>query len=98
MKRYEGLFILNTAGNEEGVDEILDRVSKTIVDKGGKVEEVRKLEHRSFARVADKKHPSGFYATVVFEMAPEVVGTLNADFDRNTEVFRLLVSNCPSPE
>ena len=56
MKRYEGLFILNTAGKEEGVKDALDKISADIVTAGGKVETVQKMERKGFARVADKKH------------------------------------------
>jgi len=38
VKRYEGLFILNTAGKEEGVKEALDKISAEITAVGGKVE------------------------------------------------------------
>ena len=38
MKRYEGLFVLNTAGKEEGVKEAIDRVTNEITAAGGKVE------------------------------------------------------------
>ena len=54
MKRYEGLFILNTAGKEEGVKEALDKISNEIVAVGGKVETVQKMDRKPFARIADK--------------------------------------------
>ena len=61
MKRYEGLFILNTAGREENVKELIDGVTTEITSAGGKIETVQKLDKRPFARVADKRHASGFY-------------------------------------
>ena len=67
MKRYEGLFILNTAGKEEGVNSALDKISSEISSAGGKVETVQKMDKRNFTRVADKKHSSGFYVNVIFE-------------------------------
>jgi ribosomal protein S6 len=42
MKRYEGLFILNLAGREEGVKDALDKISAEIESAGGKVETVQK--------------------------------------------------------
>ena len=54
MKRYEGLFILNISGKEDGVKDTLDKVSSDITAAGGKVETVQKMDKKSFARVADK--------------------------------------------
>ena len=59
MKRYEGLFILNTSGKEEGVKDALDKISADISAAGGKVETVQKMEKKTFARVADNKHTAG---------------------------------------
>ncbi len=66
MKRYEGLFVLNTAGKEEGVKEAIDRVTNELTAAGAKVETVQKMDRRTFARVADKKHGAGFYVNVIF--------------------------------
>ena len=37
MKRYEGLFILNTAAKEEGVKDVIDKITKEIEAAGGQV-------------------------------------------------------------
>ena len=90
MKRYEGLFILNIAGREEGIKDITDRISDEINKAGGKVETVQKMDKRSFSRVADKKHTTGFYVNVIFEGGPDLVSVLNTRFATNEEVFRVL--------
>ena len=54
MKRYEGLFILNTAGKEENIKDALDKISADITAVGGKIETVQKMERKPFARVAEK--------------------------------------------
>jgi len=56
MKRYEGLFILNTQAKEEGIKDALDKISAEISSAGGKVETVQKMDRKNFARIADKKH------------------------------------------
>ena len=38
MKRYEGLFILETAAKEEGIKDAIDKISAEITTLGGKVE------------------------------------------------------------
>ncbi len=98
MKRYEGLFILNTAGKDEGIKDALDKISNDIVAAGGKVETIQKMDRKPFARVADKKHSSGFYANVIFTGAPAVIAQLQSKFSLNTEVFRVLFTESPEPK
>ena len=69
MKRYEGLFILNTSGKEEGVKDALDKISADIAAAGGKVETVQKMDKKSFARVADKKFTAPAFTRTSFSPA-----------------------------
>ena len=98
MKRYEGLFILNTSGKEESIKEALDKVSNEISTAGGKVETVQKMEKKSFARVADKRFASGFYANVIFNGTPAIIGALQKKFALNEEIFRVLFTESPEPK
>ncbi len=95
MKRYEGLFILNTAGKEEGIKDALDKISADIAMAGGKIETVQKMERKPFARVSDKKHTAGFYANVIFTCAPALIATLRSKFALNEEVFRVIFTDSP---
>jgi ribosomal protein S6 len=98
VKRYEGLFILNTAGKEEAVKDTLDKVEADIVAAGGKVETVQKMERKSFARVADKKHIAGFYANVIFNAPETIIAQLNSKFSLNEEIFRVIFTDSPEPK
>lgn len=98
MKRYEGLFILNTAGKEETLKETIDKISADIVAAGGKVETVQKMDKKSFSRVADRKHASGFYVNVIFESEPTAVTQLRHRFSTNDDVFRVLFTLSPAPK
>ncbi len=98
MKRYEGLFILNTAGREEGIKEMIDKISAEITSVGGKIETVQKMDKRPFSRVADKKFSSGFYVNVIFEGQPSTIAQLHSRFALNEEVFRVLFSTAPVPK
>ena len=97
MKRYEGLFILNTAGKEEGVTDLIEKLRSDINAVGGKVETVQKMDKRPFSRVADKKHSSGFYLNVIFEASPGAIAPLRAKFALNADVFRVSFTNAPTP-
>jgi ribosomal protein S6 len=98
MKKYEGLFILNLAGREEGVKDALDKISADITTVGGKVETVQKMDKKAFARVADKRHASGFYANIIFDATPAVVAQLQNKFTLNADVFRVLFTQVPEPK
>src|SRR6476620_10032442 len=90
VKKYEGLFILNTAGKEENVKELIDKVTEEISHSGGKVETVQKMDKRQFSRVADKKYNSGFYVNVIFDSEPGNIAHMRSSFALNQAVFRVL--------
>jgi ribosomal protein S6 len=98
VKRYEGLFILNTAGKEEALKDTLDKVEAEIVAAGGKVETVQKMERKTFARVADKKHGAGFYANVIFNAPETIIAPLNSKFALSEDVFRVIFTASPEPK
>ena len=98
MKRYEGLFILNTSGKEEGIKEAIDKISEEFVSAGAKVETVQKMDRKNFTRVADKKYTSGFYVNVIFTSPPAAIAPLCSRFGLNEEVFRVLISESPEPK
>ena len=93
MKRYEGLFILNTAGKEEGVNDLVEKIKSEIVAQGASVETVQKMEKRAFTRVSDRnKLKEGYYVNFIFEAGPEVIRKLQTHFAMNEDVFRTLFS------
>jgi len=98
MKRYEGLFILNTAGKEEGIPETLDKISADISAAGGKVETVQKMDRKNFARIADKKYSAGFYANIIFNSPPATITALRSKFTLNDDVFRVLFTESSEPK
>jgi ribosomal protein S6 len=98
VKRYEGLFILDTAGKEETIKDTIDKISAEITSLGGKVETVQKMDKRSFMRVANKKFTSGFYVNVIFEVQPSVIDQVKRRFTNNQEVFRVLFTEAPAPK
>ncbi|MCX6896686.1 MAG: 30S ribosomal protein S6 [Verrucomicrobia bacterium] len=98
MKRYEGLFILNVAGKEDGITDAINKISAEIAAAGGKVETVQKMDKKNFARVADKRNVSGFYANVIFTSAPKAIAALRSKFSLNEEIFRVLFTEAPEPK
>jgi ribosomal protein S6 len=93
VKRYEGLFILNTAGKEEGIKETIDKITAEITASGGKVETVQKMDKKQFARVSDKRHTAGFYVNVIFEGQPGLLDQLQHRFAMSPDVYRVIFTN-----
>lgn len=98
MKRYEGLFILNIAGKEEGIKDVIDKVEAEITSAGGKVETVQKMEKRPFTRVADKKYTSGYYVNIIFEGPEAAIAPLRTKFALSEDVFRVVITVAPEPK
>ncbi len=96
MKRYEGLFILDTAGKEETIKDTIDKISNEITALGGKVETVQKMDKKPFARVANKRHSAGFYVNIIFESEPPLLEQLKHRLAMNNEVFRVMFSAAPA--
>lgn len=92
MKRYEGLFILNTAGREEGGKDIVEKVAAELTAAGCVLETTQKMDKKSFSRVADKRHTGGFYANFIFSAEPAVIAQLHHRFALNPDVFRIQVT------
>ena len=101
MKKYEGLFILNIAGKEEGLKETLDKVTEIISAAGGKIGTLQRMEKRPFSRVADKKFNAGYYANVIFEIEPSALAGLKTKLMLCKEVFRVVFTHAaavPPPQ
>ena len=98
MKRYEGLFILNTAAKEEGIKDVIDKISAEITSAGGKVETVQKMDKKTFTRVADRKHTAGFYVNVIFEADPASIAPLRTRLNSSDDLFRVIFTNAPAPK
>lgn len=98
MRKYEGLFILNMAGREDGLKETVDRLTTEITNLGVKIETVQKMEKKPFSRVADKRVKEGHYVNFIFSADPAVAEKLSRHFDLDEEVFRILISKAPEPK
>jgi ribosomal protein S6 len=98
MKKYEGLFILDTAGKEEGVKDVIDKIEAELTAAGVKVETVQRMEKKPFTRVANKRFSAGYYVNIIFESTPAVVTQLRSKFVLNEDVFRVMFTVAPEPK
>lgn len=85
--RYEGLLILNVAGTEESAKEIIDRLEGEFKKEGAQVEQVQKMDRRSFTYSAGPLN-SGYYVNFVFHGEPAIIERLKAKFRLDEDVYR----------
>jgi ribosomal protein S6 len=95
MKRYEGLFILDLAGKEEGIKEVVDKVTAEITSAGGRVETVQKMDKKPFARNARSGQSAGHFVNIIFEAKASAVPDLRARFKLAADVVRVLFTEVP---
>ncbi len=85
--RYEGLFVLNIKGTEEGAKEVIERLEGEFKKEGARVEQVQKMDRRQFTYVAGKLD-AGYYVNFVFQAEPTAIDKLRARFNLDEEVYR----------
>jgi ribosomal protein S6 len=98
VKRYEGLFILNPPAKEDGLKEVMDKLQREIESVGGRVENTQKMDKRPFARVTDKRHPSGYYVNYLFEAPEDAPAAIRARLRRDESVLRMMFTVAPPPK
>ncbi len=87
MKNYDGLFILNIQGKDEGLKEAIESIEKEIEGFGGKINGTQKMDRKRFER-ASSDIDSGFYVNVQFSIAPDKLEALRQKLSLNEVVYR----------
>ena len=93
MKRYDGLFIIDTAGQSDSVDAHITKLNGLISEAGGKVTNEQKLGRRGFVRIANNRHKGGFYINLQFEMDGGALEELRKELDKRPEFFRAQITH-----
>jgi len=91
VNKYEGLFIFGETVQEERLKDLAAFVTGEITKAGGKILETKDMGRRSFARVMQKKE-SGFYLSVIFQIAAEKVSVLTSRYHLNDDIFRVQIT------
>ena len=76
-RRYEVLLVLNTKGKEEGANELIDAIEKQIKAAKVDVEQIQRLEKRTFS-YPSKKRTGGYYVNYIVHAMPEQIESLQA--------------------
>jgi small subunit ribosomal protein S6 len=87
MNNYDGMYILNLAGKEDGLKEAIDALEKEITALGGRVNGTQKMDKRKFERVSGPID-SGFYVNVQFALGTDKLELLRSKLSLNPLVYR----------
>ncbi|MCC5788107.1 MAG: 30S ribosomal protein S6 [Opitutales bacterium] len=66
-KNYRSTFILDTRGQEQPVEAMIEDLSKEITALEGEVTEVNNRGEKEFARTPDKRFTKGVYVEISFK-------------------------------
>ena len=87
MNNYDGLFILNIQGKDEGLKEAIEAIEKEIEGFSGKINGTQKMDRKRFERLSGDLD-SGFYVNVQFSLAPDKLESVRSKLTLNEVVYR----------
>ncbi|MBL7114164.1 MAG: 30S ribosomal protein S6 [Kiritimatiellae bacterium] len=90
MNTYEAMMIFSNVLKDNDLDAAMTRAQEEIERNGGKVQHVKVVGKRTFARIMNKKE-SGVYVWMAFDAAPESIVSLNKRFKLNDDLFRVQI-------
>lgn len=95
--KYEALLVLNTKGNEDGANKIIDRLEGEFKKEGADIEQVQRLDRRHFAYVAGPLD-SGYFVNFVFAAEPALIDKLKTKFKLDADIYRAHYQKVPPPK
>ena len=85
-RKYEGLIVLNSQGQEDSLNDLVSAVAKEMEAEGAKMDEIQQLGRKKFAYNA-RQVDGGHYVNFVFEAAPEAIEKIQAKLDLNDGIY-----------
>jgi len=85
--RYEALLVLDTKGKEDSANEIISRLEADFKTDGASVENIQRMDNRSFSYAAGKLE-SGYYVNFIFSAEPETIEKLRSRLRLDADVYR----------
>ena len=85
--RYEGLLVLNTKGREDSAKEIIERLEGEFKKEGAKIEQVQKMDKRTFSYAAGDLD-AGYFVNFIFESDSQLIDKLQSKFKLDADVYR----------
>jgi ribosomal protein S6 len=92
--KYEALLVLNTRGNEDGANKIIDRLEGEFKKEGADIEQVQRLERKHFSYVAGPLD-SGYFVNFVFAAEPQLIDKIKNKFKLDADIYRAHYQKIP---
>jgi small subunit ribosomal protein S6 len=92
--KYEALLVLNTKGNEEGANKIIDRLEGEFKKEGADIEQVQRLDRKHFSYVAGPLD-SGFFVNFLFAAEPQLIDKIKTKFKLDADIYRAHYQKIP---
>ena len=92
--KYEALLVLNTRGNEDGANKIIERIEGEIKKEGADIEQVQRLERKHFSYVAGPLD-SGYFVNFVFGAEPQLIDKIKNKFKLDADIYRAHYQKIP---
>ena len=93
--KYEALLVLNTKGNEEGANKIIDRLEGEFKKEGAEIEQVQRLDRRHFSYVAGPLD-SGYFVNFIFAAEPHLIDKIKTKFKLDADIYRAHYQKIPA--
>ncbi len=85
-RKYEGLIVLNSLGQEDGLNDLVTSVAKEMEGNGAKMDEIQQLGRRKFAYNA-RHLDGGHYVNYIFEADPADIDKIQTKLSLNNSVY-----------
>ena len=90
MHDYELVAVISPEVDEEGVSKIVDKVTQSINNRGGAVDEIKNWGRRKLAYPV-RKFMEADYVLARFKLMPKSVKELEAEISTSRDILRYLV-------
>src|ERR1700682_2427767 len=84
--RYECLLAVDTRGQDDSVEEVIQRLDSGFAKEGAAIEQVQKMDKRPLA-YSPRHIDSAYYVNFVFEADPTLITRLRSKFKLDPIIF-----------
>ena len=85
-RKYEGLIVINSKGQDDGLNDLVASVAKEMEGNGAKMDEIQQLGRRKFAYNA-RHLDGGHYVNYIFEAEPADIEKIQSNLSLNDNVY-----------
>jgi len=91
---YEGMFILSTALIDDATQKLIDKMTKSITDKGGEMHKIFDQGRRKLAYDINKRR-EGHYFLLYFSLPTEAMEKLWREYRLTEDILRYMTTRAP---